>query len=56
MKTPAADDFKAIRTRMEELRRERDQPPPAPVAAPKPGEGMCECGQVPFGECYCWMS
>ncbi len=44
--TRAADDFATIRSRMEELRRERLPPPPAPApaAAIPVHRGPCACG------------
>ena len=56
----AADDFEAIRTRMEELRRERLPAPSPTLAARDPGSpghrGPCACGMSLFpDECdgYC---
>jgi len=48
----AADDFATIRTRMEELRRERLPEPPAPSAsAIIPGHrGPCACGRSLFAD------
>ncbi len=46
----AADDFKTIRLRMEELRRERqpEQPAAATDAAAKGHRGPCACGMSLF--------
>jgi hypothetical protein len=46
----AADDFSTIRTRMEELRRERLPDQPAPATDPRiPGHrGPCACGRSLF--------
>ena len=53
----AADDFKTIRTRLEELRRERrPAPTPTPDALPPGHRGPCACGMSLFpDECdgYC---
>ncbi|HEV2336192.1 MAG TPA: hypothetical protein VGS13_11885 [Stellaceae bacterium] len=54
----AADDFKMIRTRIEELRRERlrAQPRPPPDALIPGHRGPCACGMSLFpDECdgYC---
>ncbi|MBV9862802.1 MAG: hypothetical protein JO267_11730 [Alphaproteobacteria bacterium] len=48
--SPAADDFKTIRTRMEELRRERLPEQTAPTAGPVPAghRGRCACGMSLF--------
>jgi len=41
----AADDFKTIRARLEELRRERQTEPGAPTASAVVGHrGPCACG------------
>jgi hypothetical protein len=46
----AADDFKTIRTRMEELRRERlpEQPASKTDAIPAGHRGACACGRSLF--------
>jgi hypothetical protein len=46
----AADDFKAIRTRMEELRRERlsEQPVPTTDTSVAVDRGPCACGRSLF--------
>jgi hypothetical protein len=45
----AADDFATIRTRMEELRRERlPEQPPAPDAKVAFHRGPCACGMALF--------
>ena len=46
----AADDFETIRTRLEELRRERlpEQPPPASGAKIEFHRGPCACGRAIF--------
>ena len=46
----AADDFETIRSRMEELRRERrpDQPAPANATAVPGHRGRCACGMSLF--------
>jgi hypothetical protein len=46
----AADDFATIRTRMEELRRERlpEQPTPATGAGTPGHRGPCACGKSLF--------
>lgn len=46
----AADDFKAIRLRMEELRRERQSAPPAAATGPAATghRGPCACGMSLF--------
>jgi hypothetical protein len=48
--TRAADDFKTIRARIEELRRERlPERPAKPGDAPVPGHrGPCACGMSLF--------
>jgi len=48
----AADDFATIRTRMEELRRERlpEQPAPAPSAGVPGHRGPCACGRSLFAD------
>jgi hypothetical protein len=50
----AADDFATIRSRMEELRRERvplSQPAPPSAAAIVPGHrGPCACGMSLFAD------
>jgi hypothetical protein len=48
----AADDFEAIHARMEELRRERTQAPPAPAVDIRvPGHrGPCACGLSLFAD------
>jgi hypothetical protein len=49
-RTRVADDFKTIRTRMEELRRERlpEQPPPATGTKVAFHRGPCACGMSLF--------
>jgi hypothetical protein len=46
----AADDFKTIRNRLEELRRERLPEQPAPTTAPSVAghRGPCACGMALF--------
>ncbi|HJU18476.1 MAG TPA: hypothetical protein VJ770_18655 [Stellaceae bacterium] len=46
----AADDFKTIRARMEELRRERLPEPPAPASQTRIAghRGPCACGMSLF--------
>jgi hypothetical protein len=46
----AADDFETIRSRIEELRRERLRAPGAPLTAPAAGShrGPCACGLALF--------
>jgi hypothetical protein len=45
----AADDFKTIRARMEELRRERVPAQPVAAASPPAGHrGPCACGMALF--------
>ncbi|HEX3953053.1 MAG TPA: hypothetical protein VHW90_05740 [Stellaceae bacterium] len=48
----AADDFATIRTRMEELWRERLPAPPAPAtdAPPQGHRGPCACGMSLFAD------
>jgi hypothetical protein len=48
----AADDFKTIRARMEELRRERQLEPPAqtPAANIVGHRGPCACGMSLFAD------
>jgi hypothetical protein len=49
-RTRAADDFETIRTRLEELRRERLPEPAAPLggAAVAGHRGPCACGRSLF--------
>jgi hypothetical protein len=48
----AADDFTTIRTRMEELRRERrpEQPAPTTDASIAVDRGPCACGRSLFAD------
>jgi hypothetical protein len=48
----AADDFKTIRSRMEELRRERLPEPPAPPTDTSVAfhRGPCACGRSLFSD------
>jgi hypothetical protein len=47
-----ADDFETIRTRMEELRREKlpEQPAPAPDTSVVFHRGPCACGRSLFAD------
>jgi hypothetical protein len=47
-RTRAADDFKTIRVRLEELRRERLPELPAPAAGVAGHRGPCACGRSLF--------
>jgi hypothetical protein len=48
----AADDFETIRTRLEELRREKlpGQPTPATGSKPAGHRGPCGCGRSLFAD------
>jgi hypothetical protein len=47
----AADDFATIRSRLEELRREKEPPQPTPSTGRIPGHrGPCACGLSLFAD------